>query len=169
MRVFQETQRFNQWWLQMLNVGLFGLLLYGFYKWFITHESWGNVAANDTMGQLVVFLSIIPVLILFYSMRMKTTIDEIGIHYQFIPFHLSKKTIRWNELEKCYVRTYSPIKEYGGWGYKTSFGKKGNALNVKGNKGIQLEPKDSKKLLIGTQKEEEAQQVIARYFKSKDE
>ena len=71
-------------------------------------------------------------------------------------------------MEKCYVRIYSPIKEYGGWGYRTSLGKKkGSAFNVKGNKGIQIEFKTGKKLLVGTQKESEATQVIHRYFDKK--
>lgn len=169
MRVFSEIQRFNQWWIQLINMGLLGLLLFCFYSWFIAKEPTGNVSANDTIGQLIVIFSIIPVLWLFYLMKMETAIDEIGVHYQFMPFQFSKKIIRWNEMENCYVRTYRPIKEFGGWGYRTAKGKKGKALNIRGNKGIQLELKSGGKLLIGTQKEEDAQQVIRRHFKKSDE
>ncbi|WP_273567686.1 hypothetical protein [Maribacter halichondriae] len=134
MRVFSEIQRFNQWWMQLINIGLLGFLLFSFYNWYIAKEPTGNVTPTDTVGQIVVIVSIIPALLLLYSIKLKTSNDEIGIHYQFTPFHFSRKTIRWNEIEKCYVRTYNPIKEYGGWGYRTSFGKKkGSAFNVKGN------------------------------------
>jgi hypothetical protein len=101
---------------------------------------------------------------LIYIFRLRTTIDERGIHYRFLPFHKTTKTISWKDLEDCEVRKYSPLSEYGGWGYKLHFGGNG-ALNVKGNMGIQLKLKSGKQLLIGTQKPEEAQLVINRYYK----
>ncbi len=166
MRVFSEIQRFDQWWVQLINIGLLGFLLYCLYMWFIAKQPTGNVATNDTSGQLIVIFSTIPVLLLFYFMRLKTTIDEIGIHYRFLPFHFSKKSIRWGDMEECYVRVYSPIKEYGGWGLRGSFGKN-KAYNVKGNKGIQTVLKTKGKILIGTQKESEASKIIERHFKTK--
>ncbi len=166
MRVFNETQRFDQWWIKLINIVLIGFLLFCIYNWYIANEPTGNVSALDTTAQIAIFLSIVPVLLLLYSINLKTRIDEIGVHYRFFPFQLKHKTVRWNELQNCHVRTYSPIKEFGGWGYRVSFGKKGKALNVKGNKGIQLEFKSSKRLLIGTQKEAAAKQVIQRYFKT---
>ncbi|SIR04525.1 hypothetical protein [Maribacter ulvicola] len=168
MRIFNETQRFTQWWLLLLNVALLFLIAYSCYTWFILGDAVGNIASNDLIGQttfLLIFILIIP---LIYVFNLKTTIDEIGIHYQFIPIHFSKKIIRWHEIEKCFVRTYSPIRAYGGWGYRGISGKN-KALNVKGNKGIQLILKNGKKLLIGTQKEREAKIVIERYFKITNE
>ncbi|MFK7812813.1 MAG: hypothetical protein AB8B59_09985 [Maribacter sp.] len=168
MRIFNETQKFTQWWLKLLNLFILGLVVYAFYNWFILKEAVGNVPENDLAGQLA-FSSILFFSIgIIYLFRLKTSIDEIGIHYQFSPINLSKKTIRWSEIKNCYVRTYSPLKEYGGWGYRMSFGN-GKALNVKGNIGVQIELKTGKKLLIGTQEEEDAQKVIERYFKTSDE
>ena len=167
MRVFQEVQRFNQWWLQLINIALLAFLLFCIYNWYIAKESTGNVMATDSLGQLIVMGTIIPVLILFSIMKLKTSINETGVHYRFVPFQFSSKTIRWYEMEKCYVRTYSAIKEYGGWGYRTTFSKKGKAYNVRGNKGIQIEFKTGKKNLIGTQKEDNASQVIKRYIHHK--
>jgi len=39
---------------------------------------------------------------------------------------------------------------------------KGRALNMSGNMGLQLELKDGKKLLIGTQKFEELEQLLQK-------
>ncbi len=167
MRVFKEIQHFNQWWLRLFNLGIVCMLLYSSYSWYVLKESVGNVAADDAFGQLITILTLTLVLILFYLLKLKTEIDEHGIYYQFAPFHLSKRTIRWPELQACYVRTYKPIKEYGGWGYRYSFGKNGKALNVKGNKGIQLVFKTGDKLLIGTQKEVAAAAVIQQYFEKR--
>jgi hypothetical protein len=61
------------------------------------------------------------------------------------------------------VRKYNPLTEYGGWGYRTGFGKKSGAMNVKGNIGIQIELSNGKKLLLGTQKKTEANKVLETY------
>lgn len=169
MPVFNETQRFNQWWMHLILGGLFVFLLVCLYRWFVMETAIGNVSASDTTGQIIVILTLVPVIIFLYSIKLRTAIDEIGVHYQFYPLHLSSKTIRWSELQKCYVRKYSPIKEFGGWGYRISWGTKGKAFNISGNKGIQLIVMDGKKLLLGTQKSDDAQQVINNHFtKDKD-
>jgi hypothetical protein len=164
MRVFTETQRFNQWWLQLINLSLLVFLLYALYQWFFVKEAVGNVMANDTTGQLVVLFSVVITPLMLFFIKLESAIDEIGVHYQFLPFHFSRKTIRWSEMDKCYTREYNPIREFGGWGLRGSFGKN-KAYNIKGNKGIQIVLKTGDKVLIGTQKKTEPQQVIDRYFK----
>lgn len=164
MRVFSETQKFDQWFMKVIYFGMIAMLLYFMYSWYVANEAVDKVGTSDTTGQLLVIASIVPVIILFHLFKLKTEIDEIGIHYQFLPIHFSRRTIRWEEIEKCYVRTYSPIREYGGWGYRQALGKKGKAYNVKGNKGIQIKLKTGKDILIGTQKEKDAQQVINRNY-----
>ena len=150
MSVFNETKRFPQWWLQLIYLGLLGFLMYMFYTWFILKEAVGNISAQGHPGQIVTIVLLPFYVALIYMFRLKTIIDQNGIQYQFKPFNVSKN-IRWCELKKCYVRTYRPIKEYGGRGYRLSFNKD-KALNVKENKGIPLEFKDAKKLLKGPQK-----------------
>ena len=51
------------------------------------------------------------------------------------------------------MRSYNPIRDYGGWGIR--WGTKGKAYNVSGNRGLYLEFSDGKQLLIGLQKPEE--------------
>ena len=57
-----------------------------------------------------------------------------------------------------YTRTYSPMREYGGWGIR--FGKSGKAYNIKGDEGLQLVFKNGKRLLIGSQKSQELAQAV---------
>lgn len=166
MRIFTEIQRFNQWWIQLLNLGMVLFLLCALYQWFVAKEPTGNVAPDDIIGQLVLIFATIPVLLLLYYMKLESSIDEIGIHYQFLPFHFSKKTVRWSDMLECNVRKYNPIREFGGWGLRGSLGKN-RAYSIKGNMGIQMILKDGKKILIGTQRKAEAQQVLDRYFKKK--
>lgn len=165
MRVFEEVQRFNQWWLQLINFGILGFVCYACYRWFILKEATGNVTPDDTTGQIIAIASLLLVFGLIYLFKLETHIDERGIHYRFFPIHRNQKLIGWDAIEKCYTRKYRPLSEFGGWGYKYGLGG-GKALNVKGNKGIQIKFKSGKKLLIGTQKPEDAQIVITKYFKN---
>ncbi|MET6991839.1 DUF6141 family protein [Sediminicola arcticus] len=165
MRVFQETQRFNQWYMRLISLGLLAFLLFSLYQWFIAKDAVGNVPPDDSIGQLVVIFVLVLTILLLFLIQLKTEIDERGVHYRFIPFHFKNKTITWGDIKECYVRTYSPIMEYGGWGYRLTF-KNGKAFNVSGNEGIQLVLKSGKKILIGTQKESEAMVVITKYKKN---
>ena len=120
-----------------------------------------------TTNEFVLTLLAILVSVLFiFFFKLTTRIDEKGIHYQFFPFHFSFKTILWSEIKSAKVRTYDPIGEFGGWGLKGGAfwnSGKGKAINVSGDIGIQLELKNNKKLLIGTQKEFEVKRVLKTY------
>ena len=161
MKVFKEEQRFTQTWLHILLIITFVTTILAVAKeWNDNLDQ--SIEAN--LSSLFTIISLILVHFLIYFSNLKTKIDEKGIHYQFFPFHFSNKNISWVDISKIYVRSYNPISEYGGWGLRYTFNKKrGNALNVSGDIGIQLELKNGKKLLIGTQKKEEATRVLETY------
>ncbi len=81
-----------------------------------------------------------------------------GIYVKFFPFHMSFRHYPWDQIHKSYVRKYNPILEYGGWGLR-GLGKN-RALNVSGNQGLQLELEGNKRLLIGTRKPDELNNII---------
>jgi hypothetical protein len=93
-------------------------------------------------------------------MRLETKIDKEGIYVRLFPLHVNYKLFKWNEIEKAYIRKYNPILEFGGWGIR--FGFKGMAYNVSGNKGLQLEFKNGEKLLIGTNRAEELNNILTQ-------
>ncbi|CAM1350019.1 hypothetical protein [Tenacibaculum crassostreae] len=159
MKVFKEEQRFTQTWLIILLSVSIIIPIVLIVKEYLEENS--KMSTNEfllTLGGIILSVSFI------FFFKLTTRIDEKGIHYQFFPFHLSKKTVAWLEIKKAYVRTYEPISEYGGWGLKNLFWKKnGSAVNISGDIGIQLELSNGKKLLIGTQKENEAKRVLETY------
>jgi hypothetical protein len=159
MKVFKEEQRFRQVWLMVL-LG-FSLLV---PIALITNEYLKEnttLSTNEFVGTLI---GIIASVLFVFLFKLTTRIDEKGIHYQFFPFHLSMRILLWSEIAKAAVRTYDPIGEYGGWGLRYSFNKKkGNAVNVSGDIGIQLTLKSGKKLLIGTQKKEAVTSILKTY------
>ena len=161
MKVFIEEQRFKQIWLQVL------LIITSVTTIAIITEEWIRSSDQNTSAHISSIITVCSVLLihaLFHFAKLTTRIDENGIQYQFFPFHFSMKKITWAEICQIKVRTYNPIGEYGGWGLRYTFSKKrGNALNVSGDIGIQLEFTNGKKLLIGTQKKEEVQRVLETY------
>ncbi len=161
MRIFKEEQRFNQLWLIILILVSvlipLGIILGTYIK---DPSSFSNAELITIICTLILASSVI------FFFKLSSRIDEKGIHYKFFPFHLSYKFIKWNAIDKAYVRTYHPLSEYGGWGIKSGAPwnkSKGKAVNVSGDIGIQLELKNGKNLLIGTQKQEKAKRIIATY------
>ena len=143
MNRFTESQRFNQWWLWLI-IGIATLAplatLMGIGR---PH----SVTSSAVITELGVVLFVI---VLLRACHLKTTIDETGISYQLFPFHLKTKKIGWGDIQRAYVRKYSPIGEFGGWGYRISFNG-GTAYNIAGNMGLQIVFVSGRKLLIGTQ------------------
>ena len=92
---------------------------------------------------------------LFIIFRLETRIRHDGIYYRLVPFHGPFRYHPWDNLQKCYVRKYSPILEYGGWGLRLGMYGKGTAFNVSGNMGLQLKLSNNKKILLGTRRPEE--------------
>lgn len=109
------------------------------------------------MGALI---GLVAFAIIFFT-RLRSRIDEEGIHIRFFPFMWKEKTWRWDEIGDAYVKRYSPW-EYGGWGYR--FGRGGTAFTTKGSYGIQLVVRrNGAKMLIGTQKPEEVNEILKLY------
>jgi hypothetical protein len=155
MKPYKEIQRFNQWWVWVLLLVVFLSTIIPV----ITLSSENGFDTSFSWALVFPILLTLGAIILLYYLRLETTIDAQGIHYKFFP--LPKKLIPWQEMEECYVRQYSPLREYGGWGIR--FGFSGKAFNVKGNKGIQVKLKSGKKILFGTQNETEVKNVINAY------
>jgi len=161
MKVFIEEQKFNQ---PLVIVGLSIVFIVVGISIFNDWENISQVSISEQMGALSGLIIILLVALLFVFLKLKTRIDEKGIHYQFYPFHFSYKLISWEKISTCIIRNYNAISEFGGWGMKFSFfKKKGKSFTTKGNIGLQIELKSGKKLLIGTQKKEEMQRTIDTY------
>jgi hypothetical protein len=159
---FIEKQTFNQWWLKLMLYASLGIFLFGYIQQTFLDTPFGN---NPVSNISLLILTILFALLIWglLSLKMTTEIDPIGITVKFFPF-VKKETIEWKSITKCEIRTYQPIREYGGWGYRQSLSN-GKAYNVSGNQGLQLEINGKKKLLIGTQMPDELEKVIAIYYK----
>jgi hypothetical protein len=157
--LFKERQRFTQWWLWLLLLGINGLFVYGVCKQVIGGEQFGDKPMSDA-GLIVVTAVMLLFTALFFISRLETRITEDGIYVRFFPFHISFRHYSWQQISKAWVRKYSPVGEYGGWGIRTAFSRKGKAFSVSGNQGLQIEFSNCKKLLIGTHRPDELREVL---------
>jgi hypothetical protein len=149
--VYEENQPFDQIWLWVilsmeLVLILIPLILTGQSIWFI----------SGMVGIMVLTMALLG------SLKLYTRIDAGGVHYRMSIFHWKEQHIPWEEVDQIYVRKYSPILEYGGWGVRYGM-RKGRAFNVRGNYGIQIVKKNGKKILLGTQKPDEAALHLSRH------
>ena len=149
--LFSETQKFKQWWLLLILFGINGLFLFGVFIQVIGGQQFGNKPMSDTALIIATVLTFL-LTFLFINLRLDTIIKKDGIYVRFFPIHIKFKHYAWDTLTKSFVRHYSAITEYGGWGLRIGLFGKGKAFNVSGDKGLQLEFANNAKLLIGTNK-----------------
>ena len=153
MMRFQESQKFNQWWLWLLLVLLVIVPIAILYIQILDGHP---INDNPVPGMALLILSAVGVLltIIFLLMQLHTDIDENGIRMRFAPFVV--REIPWDDVASAEVLNYGFV---GGWGIRlwTSYG---TVYNVRGNKGLAITLKNGKQFLIGTQKEEELRSFL---------
>jgi hypothetical protein len=152
--VFVEKQKFTQWWLWLLLLGLGLIPAIGVYQQLILGEPFGSKPMPD-IGMVIFALFMFGFIAMFYFITLKTEIDQNEIRIHFFPFF--KKQIRWQDIKNAEVIKYGFV---GGWGIRLGT-KYGPVYNIKGKIGLALELKTGKKLLIGTQKEDELKDFLS--------
>lgn len=157
MKQFTETQHFRQIWIWFVLLFTAGFEL-SMLRQLMQHNTLHSLRVTDILGVVIPLLLIV----FFLTAKLETRVDSTGIAVKFFPLHLSWKKYSWGDIARAYTRIYNPLGEYGGWGIRRSFGN-GKAYNVSGNQGLQLELKTGKKLMIGTQKSGELQQLLDEF------
>ena len=155
--LFEEEQSFGQPWVWGLMLGTISLLgiIFGLVVFAPRDKDGFHPAIVGISLGIIVAVS---VGILMYTLKLSVRLDSEALHVRFFP--LIKKDIPLEEIVRWEARTYRPILEYGGWGVRCSGN--GMAYNVSGNRGVQLEFTNGKRLLIGSQKPEELAEAISR-------
>jgi hypothetical protein len=159
--LFTEKQKFRQFFLWLILFGFNALFIAGIYIQVIAGGQFGTKPMSNTWLFFGFGISIV-ISVIFMVVRLETIIKQDGIYVRFFPIQREYKQYAWTQINKLYIRKYSAIKDYGGWGLRMGRIGIGNALNVSGNKGLQIETVDNYKMLIGTHKPEELAEVLNR-------
>lgn len=156
---FTETQRFDQWWIRLLFLGLNGLFAVALWRQLVQGIPFGDHALPD--GLLVVMALLMAAgTYLFTRMRLETRVDDSGIALRFAPWHSSHKRYGWDAVKACRVRRYQALWEHGGWGLRGSFNGRVQAYTTAGDQGLELELTTGRTVLIGTRRPRELEAVL---------
>lgn len=152
---FKEEQKFTQWWVWLILIGIGIIPILGIYKQLILGEKFGDKPASD-LGLLIFSVFVFCFIAMFWFMRLTTEIDQNEIRMNYFPF--VKKRVNWKEIKNAEIVNYGFV---GGWGTQlwTTYG---TVYNMKGDKGLAIELLNGKKFLIGTQKETELNKIVER-------
>lgn len=147
--LFQEKQKFKRYWtwaFALVSIIIFMATLSPFFAQQSFHPTAGHIIIMVSSWLILLILSIILVIT-----KLETIVIKDALFVRFYPYHIKYKKIPFSTISQAYIRSYSPIWEYGGWGIRFSISGKGKAYITSGHKGLQIELKDGKKLLISTQ------------------
>lgn len=162
---FHEIQSLKQWWIWLILAFANFTLLYGCYKQLILDQHYGNNPIGNT-ELIIVTLVVLLITIGVAMLKLETMIDKTGVYVRFLPFQKNYKFFDWKRVESYKVRKYSPIIEFGGWGYRIA-GRRKRAYNMYGKMGLYLVLFDGSKVLVGTQKPEEMDAYLTELSKYK--
>lgn len=156
--IYREVQKFRQVWLWALVLAIAGMQCYATVEQLIFKKPFGDNPMQDIplIIYWVLFGIGLPAL-LFFS-QLITEVRDDGIYIRFFPFHRTFRRITFTEIKQCEVRTYHPLRDYGGWGIRIRCN--GKAYNVSGNRGVQIELLNGDRLLIGSGRAEEFWRAI---------
>lgn len=162
--LFREVQRFRQWWLWLIVLSAPGVCVYALIQQMVFDEPFGDEPVSDA-GLIVITIAFgLTLPLLFYVINLTTEVRRDGLYVRYFPFHPRFHRIAFDTISRYEARTYSPLKEFGGWGIR--WGKASKAYNVSGNHGVQLEFKNGKKLLIGSQRADEFARAMETAIKA---
>ena len=152
--LFKESQKFTQWWLWLLLLGLLALPMYGMVQQLILKEPWGSKPLPD-WGLIIFALGMAALVYFIYAIRLKTWIHPDRIVVSFPPF-FRRKQFLIADIESAEVVTYTVLVGYG-LRYSPKYG---TIYNIKGNKGLLITMKNRKKFMIGTQHPTQVGEVV---------
>jgi len=143
--LFFEKQSYSNWVILLLTILWLLMILAPLYQ------------LEESRVLIIVSAIYLPIVFFLWMHQLTTYVYSDHIQVKIWPVN---KTILFHEISEWYIREYSPIKEYGGWGIRTTSGRKRIAYNMRGNIGLQIILKNDKRILIGTQRPEELEKTL---------
>lgn len=131
----------------------------GSFIWQLSKDNWSQ---ESLLTGLPMLLILALVWWLVEGSRIYTRITPEGIGYRFTPLQFKERFARWEDLKEIYLREYSALGEYGGWGLRYGFGL-GWGYVAGGDWGVQLVYKSGKKRFISTQNFKALKSYLEQY------
>ncbi|MBI0584532.1 MAG: hypothetical protein ISF22_09950 [Methanomassiliicoccus sp.] len=148
--MFRETQYFRQIWMIALVLGISAILSWGVVQQVVLGAPWGDNPASDGFMVLMFVLFGLLLPLFMFVVHLETEVTTTSLNFRFFPLHLKPRRIPLEDIAEHRAITYSPLKEFGGWGIR--YGKLGTAYNVRGNEGVLIRTTAGRQILIGSRR-----------------
>ena len=149
--VFREVQRFRQWFFWVPIAVVTGVVWWLFGEQIILGHPQGQQPIPNWTAWVLALVFGLGFPIFASIVRLVTEVTPDAILVRLAPF--GAKEIPLRTIDTAMDREYSAMREFGGWGIRTT--RYGKAYNAHGDKGVQLVFKDESRILIGSQRPEE--------------
>lgn len=81
---FKENQKFTQWWLWTILIGVTLIPIYGIYKQIIIGEQFGDNPLSN-FGLILFLIFMLAFIGCFGMMQLSTEINDVSIKIKFFP------------------------------------------------------------------------------------
>ena len=122
-----------------------GTVAHGAYQEAVTGAPFGD-STMSTLG--LGLLALFPILMTALFMCLDVEVRADHLFVAFGPVHLLRKRIPYTEVESVRGVTYSPIREFGGWGVRWRGGK--TAWTIRGNQAVKVVLRNGKTIYVGS-------------------
>lgn len=157
-RIFKEEQTYRGTWVMYL-VLMLEIPTLVLVTVLILNDDSGS---KEGFYGFVVIIAVMAIVLTFlFNLKLKTRIDETGIHYAYFPL-IKWRTIPKSQIKSAEVIMFNPIADHGGWGIKGN--KTTKAYTVIGDAGLSIDLAEKKKIVIGTQKPKELGEFIENWM-----
>ncbi len=152
---FQEVQKFPGWMRGVI------LATYVLTMGILVAVFWNDESLGPSDWTIIGISTVVTsfAALLIEMMRLRTVVDEGGVEVRLRPFVTWR--VGFDEIAEATPRTYKPIAEYGGWGWRHGF-RRGWAYTVSGDRGVQFVTTGGRRVLVGSRRSEELAEAVGR-------
>jgi len=146
----------------LILIGGFGV---SFYQQLYLGKPYGEKPmSNNSLiwSSIISFIVMSTAFIFILNGSLVTEIWTDGIRYKFPPLIRKMRHIPLTEIIEVEVAKYSPIMEFGGWGWRKRLLSRKTAYNVSGSIGVRVTFKKGSQILFGTRQQDEMKRAVEK-------
>lgn len=107
-------------------------------------------------------LFLLAAIVFLYYAKLVVKVEDGYISIRFFPVHFfNPRKVYLTDIESFEAEEYSPLKEFGGWGWRWLPFRDKTAYSVEGEQCVRLTMEDETEIVIGSQKPEELEEAIS--------
>jgi hypothetical protein len=156
---FHEVQKLRQWHIRIVLALPPAALVFMSIRQIVFHHPWGHPAMTNG-GLLFLTVLLLLVYLRLITVRLVTDLGprELAVGLRGL---WKSRHIPLSQIRSAKAVTYDPVSEYGGYGIRSSA--RGAAYIANGDRGVEIELTDGRKLLVGSQRAEELAGKIRQF------